>query len=89
MKRLLALLCSLTLLLLPPVTVSASGNGNMESGGGGMGQGTSANSWSPGNDGVRITVVDAETGTAVSTPIEKRFKKKKIFLRSKNLGILQ
>lgn len=70
MKRLLALLCSLTLLLLPAVTVSASGNGNMDSGGGGMGQGTSANRWSPGNDGVRITVVDAETGTAVSTPID-------------------
>ncbi|WP_242996571.1 hypothetical protein [Lacrimispora amygdalina] len=35
-----------------------------------MGQGTSANKWTPGNDGVRITVVDAKTGTAVSSPVD-------------------
>ena len=53
-----------------PSTAFAAGEGNMDSGGGGMGQGTSTNSWTPGKDGVRITVVDAETGAAVSTPMD-------------------
>lgn len=35
-----------------------------------MGQGTSSNFWTPGNDGVRITVVDASSGTAVSSPLD-------------------
>ncbi len=35
-----------------------------------MGQGTSSNFWNPGNDGVRITVVDADSGAAVSSPID-------------------
>ena len=35
-----------------------------------MGQGTSSNRWSPGNDGVRITVVESESGAAVSSPID-------------------
>ena len=33
-----------------------------------MGQGTSSNFWNSGNDGVRITVVDASSGTAVYIP---------------------
>lgn len=37
---------------------------------GNMGQGTSTNYWSTGNDGVRVTVVDAETGTAVSSSVD-------------------
>ena len=35
-----------------------------------MGQGTAQNKWSPGNDGVRITVVDAESGVQVSAPLD-------------------
>lgn len=35
-----------------------------------MNQGTSTNFWSPGNDGVRVTVVDAQSGSAVSTPVD-------------------
>ena len=35
-----------------------------------MGQGTSSNFWNPGNDGVRITVVDAASGAAVSSPLD-------------------
>lgn len=35
-----------------------------------MGQGTSSDFWTPGNDGVRITVVDASSGTAVSSPLD-------------------
>ena len=33
------------------------GSGNVDGGGGGMGDGTSTNSWTPGNEGVRVTVV--------------------------------
>ena len=61
LKRLLALLCSLALVfcLLPSTAFAEGGNGNIDGGGGSMGQGTSSNFWNPGNDGVRITVVDA------------------------------
>ena len=45
-------------------------NGNIDGGGGSMGQGTSSNFWNPGNDGVRITVVDADSGNAISSPID-------------------
>lgn len=71
MKRFFTLLCTLVLVLcLFPATAFAAGEGNMDSGGGGMKQGTSTNSWIPANDGVRVTVVDVETGVAVSTPID-------------------
>lgn len=39
-------------------------------GGGNMGQGTSSNYWSPGNDGVRVTVVDSESGNPVGTIVD-------------------
>ena len=48
----------------------AAGEGNIDQGGGGMGQGTSQNKWSPGNDGVRVTVVDAESGAPVSGTVD-------------------
>ena len=71
MKRFLPFLCSLMLALyLFPSAAFAAGEGNMDSGGGGMGQGTATDKWTPGNDGVRITVVDAETGATVSTPTD-------------------
>ena len=72
MKRLLALLCSLALVfcLLPSTAFAEGGNGNIDGGGGSMGQGTSSNFWNPGNDGVRITVVDADSGNAISSPID-------------------
>lgn len=53
-----------------PMTALAEGSGNMDGGGGGMGQGTSSNKWTPGNDGVRVTVVDAESGAAVSASVD-------------------
>ncbi|MCD7966739.1 MAG: hypothetical protein LUG90_13390 [Clostridiaceae bacterium] len=52
------------------MTALAEGSGNMDGGGGGMGQGTSSNKWTPGNDGVRVTVVDAESGAAVSASVD-------------------
>lgn len=62
------LLLALVFLLSCPILAYADGQGNMDGGGSGMGQGTAQNFWSPGNDGVRITVVHAETGEAAAPP---------------------
>ena len=72
MKRLFSVFLSLALLLclVSPVSVYAIGEGNVDGGGGGMGDGTSTNSWTPGNDGVRVTVVRASDHTAVTTPVD-------------------
>lgn len=56
--------------MLPCQTAFAVGEGNVDNGGGGMGQGTSSNKWTPGNDGVRVTVVRASDHAAVTTPID-------------------
>ena len=56
--------------LLTPVNVFADGDGNIDSGGSGMGQGTSNNVWSPGNEGVRVTVVRSSDHAIVTTPID-------------------
>jgi len=71
-KYLTGLLCLVLLLCSLPLTALAEnpGDGNLDGGGGGMGSGTSSNFWSPGNDGVRITIVDAETGNAVSASVD-------------------
>lgn len=64
------LLFSLVLSLMMPMTVYATGDGNIDNGGGGMGQGTSANKWSNRDEGVRVTVVRASDGSAVSASID-------------------
>jgi len=56
--------------LIMPITVFAVGDGNIDSGGGGMGDGTSTDKWSPGYDGVRVTVVRASDHAIVTTPID-------------------
>ncbi len=53
-----------------PVAVSAAGEGNMDTGGGGFGKGEAKNYWSGGNDGVRVTIVQASDGTDVAGPID-------------------
>ena len=72
MKRLICnmLTLCLVLCLFSPLTAYAVGDGNIDGGGGGMGSGTSTNSWSPGNDGVRVTVVRASDHAQVTTPID-------------------
>lgn len=52
------------------VPALADGNPNIDGGGGGMGQGTSQNSWTPGRDGVRVTIIRDSDNTPVSTPID-------------------
>jgi len=74
MKKLLLRVLPLFLIfcLICPMTALADtgGSGNIDGGGGGMGQGTSTNSWSSGNEGVRVTVVRASDHAAVTTPID-------------------
>ena len=67
----LAVLCS----SLCAVPAYAVGDGNVDGGGGGMGDGTSTNSWTPGNEGVRVTVVRASDRSVVTTPIDLTNKK--------------
>lgn len=77
----------LIILLSFPIHAYASGNGNMDGGGSGMGGGTSTNFWTPGYDGVRITVVDAATGSAVSSAVDfsnKTFQKTVIHFTKKS-----
>nr|WP_312215890.1 hypothetical protein [Clostridioides sp.] len=50
--------------------VFAVGDGNVDSGGSDMGSGTSTNAWSPGNEGVRVTVVRANDHEVVTVPID-------------------
>ena len=61
--------------LLTPVNVFADGDGNIDSGGSGMGQGTSNNVWSPGNEGVRVTVVRSSDHAILSPePVIEQYK---------------
>ena len=62
----LVLLCSIMIGL----PVFAVGEGNIDGGGGSMGHGTSPNSWSPGNEGVRVTVVRATDRVPVTQPVD-------------------
>ena len=61
---------SILLSLILSIQVYAVGDGNLDGGGGSMGQGTSQNSWSPGNEGVRVTVIRAESHDPVTRPID-------------------
>ena len=72
LKRLLAFLCCFAFVfcLFPSSAFATGGNGNIDGGGGSMGHGTSSDFWNSGNVGVRITVVDASSGTAVSSPLD-------------------
>ena len=67
-KSLLAVFLLIIMLLSGTLTAYAEGSGNVDGGGGGLNQGTKAYNW-PGNSyqGVRVTVVDAESGGIVVT----------------------
>lgn len=70
MKRLITIFLSLLLLTSLVLPVCAIGEGNVDSGGGSMGDGSNTNSWNPGNDGVRVTVVRANDHSVVTKPID-------------------
>ena len=51
------------------IVAFAEGDPNIDNGGG-VKDGSSENFWNPGNDGVRVTIVDAETGAVKSASID-------------------
>lgn len=69
MKRLLSFLLSAVLTVSFAIPAFAA-DSNIDGGGGGMGQGSAQNSWTPGRDGVRATIVRDSDNTPVSTPID-------------------
>lgn len=69
-RRTMLLLFSCILLFSIFFPSYAAGDGNMDAGGSGMGQGTARNYWTPGHDGVRVTVVDSSSGTVCSPSID-------------------
>ena len=73
MKRIFAFFLSFLLILgICPMSALADtgGSWNVDGGGGSMGQGTSQNSWNPGMDGVRVTVIYSETQKPASASID-------------------
>lgn len=56
--------------LILPMSAYAAGEGNIDNGGGGLGSGTNTNYWSNRDEGVRVTVVRASDGGAVSPSID-------------------
>ena len=69
LKKLICALLSLATLFSLTTTAFAA-DGNMDGGGGDMGQGTSENSWTPGRDGVRVTIIRDSDNTPVSTSVD-------------------
>lgn len=63
-------LCISLILLSSESTFAAQGEGNIDGGGGHVNQGIEGYKWPTGYEGVRITVVDAESGQQLSTPID-------------------
>ena len=73
MKRTISLLlCLVILFSIFSFTSFADtgGSGNIDGGGGNLGQGSSENYWNGGNDGVRVTVVNANTGIQVTASLD-------------------
>lgn len=70
-NSLLAILLVLALLFTGMTTAYAEGNGNVDGGGGSINHGTQTNNW-PGSSyqGVRVTVVDAQSGAVIGSPID-------------------
>ena len=69
-KRGTTMLLAILVLLSFSTTAFATGNPNIDGGGGGLGSGTSTDSWTPGMDGVRVSIVNAETGAVMGIPID-------------------
>lgn len=70
-KSLIAVLVLVLLLFINTSSAYASGTGNVDGGGGNINHGTEAYNW-PGESyqGVRVTVVDSQTGAIVCNPID-------------------
>lgn len=69
MKRVLFFLLAVALTTSFSLSAFAA-DSNVDGGGGGMGSGTNSNSWTPGRDGVRVTIVRDSDNTPVSDSID-------------------
>ena len=67
MKRILSLLLALVIAISAAVPAYATGDGNFDGGGGSMGDGTKTNYWNPGMDGVRVSVIHADSQAVTGT----------------------
>lgn len=71
MRKILTLFLSLALLLGAAMpALAATGEGNIDGGGGNMGSGTSTSYWNPGMDGVRVSIINAESHAVVGGPVD-------------------
>ena len=70
-------MCCVPLLLAVCHSSEGSGDGNVDGGGEAWGRGSDQNVWSPGNDGVRVTVVRAEGREPVTRPVDLTNKNRK------------
>lgn len=70
MKKILSLILAGSMLFSFAVTSIAVGDTNIDGGGGDLGQGGKGNLWNVGDDGVRITVVNAKTQSTVKSPVD-------------------
>ncbi len=73
MKKIIKIIAAVMVAIFCLQTVAfadSGGDPNIDNGGGGLKDGSSENFWNPGNDGVRVTVVDSETGTVKSASID-------------------
>ena len=69
MKRILSLFLSAVLCLSLCATAYAAGDPNIDTGGGGLGNGSTGNIWY-GDSGVRVTIINAESAVAVTSPVD-------------------
>ncbi len=69
-RKFFCTLCCIVLCFSLTSTVFAVGTPDFETGGGSMGSGTSSNRWSVGEDGVRVTIIHADSGRPVTTPVD-------------------
>lgn len=59
----------LIFMLIIPIPVNAA-DGNMDGGGGSMGQGNADNKWTPGREGVRVTIIRENDGMPVTRSVD-------------------
>lgn len=64
------LLCLVLLWSLIPSVYASDGDPNIDGGGGGTEDGTGTNKWTPGDDGVRVTIVRESIHAAVTMPVD-------------------
>ncbi len=69
-KRIVTAVIAAVICFQSTVFADSGGDSNIDNGGGGLGEGSSQNYWNPTDDGVRVTVVDSETGAVKSASVD-------------------